>query len=77
VTEARKETLVKTKASISHAFRRVREIWAELDYAQRRLFELRTGVDAGRPRTLTIDELEAMYAAEEAALHARLTPHGR
>ena len=64
--------------TITHAFRRAREIWAELDYAQRRLFEMRTGVDAGtRRRTLTIDELEAMYAVEEAAMHARLTPHGR
>lgn len=66
---------------IIRAARRVREVWAELDYAQRRLFEIRTGLDTGarhsRTRTLTIDELEAMYAADEAAMHARLTPHGR
>ena len=31
------------------AVSRAQQIWAELDYAQRRLFELRTGVPA-RPR---------------------------
>ena len=25
-------------------FRRLRQVWAELDYAQRRLLEIRTGV---------------------------------
>ncbi len=31
-------------------FARVREIWAELDYAQRRLLEIRTGLDLGARR---------------------------
>jgi hypothetical protein len=29
---------------------RARRVWHEIDYAQRRLFELRTGVDAGTRR---------------------------
>ncbi len=29
------------------AVNRAQQIWAELDYAQRRLFELRTGVPSG------------------------------
>jgi hypothetical protein len=42
---------------ISRFIRRVREIWAELDYAQRRLLEIRTGLalgareDFGPPRS--------------------------
>jgi hypothetical protein len=41
---------------ISRFIRRAREIWAELDYAQRRLLEIRTGLplgargDSGPPR---------------------------
>jgi hypothetical protein len=66
--------------NIKQSIKRVRAVWAELDYAQRRLFEIRTGVpvleiDTGnqvsraRPNThtpATIDELEALFAAEEA-----------
>jgi hypothetical protein len=33
------------KTSLQSAIRRVREIWAELEYAQRRLFAIRTGID--------------------------------
>ena len=35
-----------SKSTHTHAglFGRVRQIWSELDYAQRRLFEIRTGV---------------------------------
>jgi hypothetical protein len=29
---------------------RVRQVWAELDYAQRRLLEMRTGLDLGARR---------------------------
>ncbi len=32
---------------ISRFIRRIREVWAELDYAQRRLLELRTGLSLG------------------------------
>lgn len=47
----------------------VKRIWDELDYAQRRSFELRTGVPVlpvdRRPRLRgTVEELEALYAFE-------------
>jgi hypothetical protein len=32
---------------ISRFVRRIREVWAELDYAQRRLLEIRTGLPLG------------------------------
>ena len=46
---------------------RMRRSWAEMDYAQRRMFELRTGISLletpqrarARPQ---IEELEAVYA---------------
>jgi hypothetical protein len=31
-------------ATMRHTIKRVRRVWAELDYAQRRLFEIRTGI---------------------------------
>lgn len=45
---------------------RVKEILAELDYAQRRMLEIRTGVgfDAQPPRFragMTVEELEALF----------------
>jgi hypothetical protein len=44
----------------------VRDAWVELEYAQRRLFELRTGIPSGATRRcrVRIDELEAWYALE-------------
>jgi hypothetical protein len=46
---------------------RARRTWGELDYAQRRLFEIQTGVEVlgshpGRRRT-TIEELERLHRA--------------
>ena len=35
------------RLQISRLTRRAREIWAELDYAQRRLLEIRTGLSLG------------------------------
>jgi hypothetical protein len=52
-----------------HMLRRVRSTWAELDYAQRRMFELRTGISAVPPQPwpdtpwANVSELEAVYAA--------------
>jgi hypothetical protein len=42
----------------------LRETWDEMDYAQRRMIELRTGVPSLRvpPVYGELDELEAMYA---------------
>ena len=53
----------------SRIIERVCRSWAEIEYAQRRMFELRTGISSlmtaqraqGRPR---IEELEALYALE-------------
>ncbi len=49
--------------------RRIRRTWSELDYAQRRMFELRTGVKAIPLQPwpdipwANVSELEALYAA--------------
>jgi len=50
----------------TRAIRRIRMTWAELDHAQRRLFEIRTGVPLGEPRKASrisrrVDELEALF----------------
>jgi len=47
----------------------VKRIWDELDYAQRRSFELKTGVPVVKPgqrrrRRGTVDELDALDAFE-------------
>ena len=50
----------------------VKEIWAEFDYAQRRLLEVQLGVPgrrAGPPWiAVSIDELEALYGLEDPRL---------
>jgi hypothetical protein len=47
---------------------RARRTWNELDYAQRRLFEFQTGLEAGGThpwrRRATIQELEHLYRAD-------------
>jgi hypothetical protein len=53
----------------SRSIARVRRLWAEMEYAQRRLFELRTGLlvrqTPGRAHVRPqIEELEALYALE-------------
>jgi hypothetical protein len=44
----------------------IRRSWAEIDYAERRMFELRTGTSLlmTTPRPARIEELEALYALE-------------
>ena len=64
---------MKSAPAIRRRIRRVKAIWAELDYAQRRLFEIRTGVpidDLQRRRNTrrAITELEALYDADEGAI---------
>jgi hypothetical protein len=57
---------VKTSATsrIKRAARRAKRLWSELDYAQRRVFEMRTGVPLTRPNiSRSVDELERLYAA--------------
>ena len=46
------------------AVRRLRRLLAELDYVERRVFEIRTGVPARRPKiNRSVEELEQLYAA--------------
>lgn len=42
----------------------ISRVWEEMDYAQRRLLEIRTGVELTRrePAPINIDELERLYA---------------
>jgi hypothetical protein len=63
---------------ITRIVRRAQAIWSELAYADRRLFEIRTGIDLDRvEQRRVIEELEAAYAADRVARDARLAPHGR
>jgi len=60
-----------TASAARRIARRARRIWAELDHAQRRSFELRTGVPiesrhVHRTRQETIEQLERLYRAQAA-----------
>ena len=62
-------------ATIRKTVKRLRSAWTEMDYAQRRLFEIRTGVQATSPKArqrpvTSTEELEALYAREEQDLAA-------
>jgi hypothetical protein len=46
------------------AVRRLKRLLAELDYVERRVFEIRTGVPVHRPKiSRSVEELEQLYAA--------------
>jgi hypothetical protein len=46
------------------AVRRLKRLLAELDYVERRVFEIRTGIPAHRPKiSRSVEELERLYAA--------------
>jgi hypothetical protein len=55
------------KFRTKRAIRRIRQVWSELGYAQRRLFEIRTGVPVRfgqRPKiSRSVEELERLWAA--------------
>ena len=64
-----------TQSRIRQAVTEVKRVWAELDYAQRRLFEIRTGVPVisrdQRVRTArTVEELDSLYGLVEDELAA-------
>jgi hypothetical protein len=61
-TEVMMRTRVTSRAS--RIIRWLRETWDEMDYAQRRLIELRLGVPSLRVPSVRseVDELEAVYA---------------
>lgn len=49
--------------------RRLKHLWSELDYAQRRMLEERTGIPFTEPHehfrpASTVEELEALYVLE-------------
>jgi hypothetical protein len=55
----------------SHTIRRIKHSWAEMDYAQRRLFEVRTGIPMTPEGTRVqaradSHELEVLFAREHA-----------
>jgi hypothetical protein len=59
--------LTSTTFQSKSLFRRLKRLWGELGYVQRRVFEIQTGVPTRpdrRPRiSRTIDELNRLYAA--------------
>lgn len=61
-----------TGSRVTQTIGRVKELWAEFDYAQRRLLEVRMGVPmlpSERPKiAASIDELDALYALEDPRL---------
>ena len=59
-----------TKSRAGRIFHRVKEIWAELDYAQARTLEITTGIPSltrqERPRTgASVSDLESLYALQD------------
>lgn len=55
--------------SVKQAIQQVKQVWSEMDYAQRRLFEIRTGIPVTAPpkqarNKSTVDELQALYTLE-------------
>lgn len=62
-----------TKTGIQQAIGSVKRVWAELDYAQRRLFEIRTELpvtDNDRRVARSAEELNALYASDQDKLAA-------
>lgn len=59
--------LTSATSKTGRVVKRLKALWGELDYAQRRSFELQTGVSAGSGRrrriSRSVDELERLYAA--------------
>ncbi len=57
-------TLATSTSQTKHAVRRLKRLLAELDYVERRVFEIRTGVPARRPKiSRSVEDLEQLYAA--------------
>lgn len=59
------ESIMRTKATsyASSVIAWLREVWNEMDYAQRRLIELQTTLPSPMmPRPREVDELEDLYA---------------
>jgi hypothetical protein len=60
--------MITVRSRVYNLATRAHRTWSELDYAQRRLFEIRTGLETsgGHPRRRrgTIEELERLYRAD-------------
>jgi hypothetical protein len=65
--------MASSHSRIARIARSVRRTWNELDYAQRRMFEIRTGVriDPGRSQA-KIAELERLYRSHPPRTHSRM-----
>jgi hypothetical protein len=59
--------LTSATSKAGRVVKRLKRLWGELDYAQRRSFELQTGVPVGTGRrrriSRSVDELERLYSA--------------
>ena len=71
------------KRNVPRSITRIRKVWRELDYAQRRSLELRTGLSFDKPSSdpaqrEEIDQLEALYnlpaAHEDVRARAAVPP---
>jgi hypothetical protein len=69
------------KRNVPRQITRLKEVWQELEYAQRRSLELRTGLSYDKPdpdadRRAQIQELESLYEApaHDATLAPREMP---
>jgi hypothetical protein len=61
---------------LRRAGHRVREVWAELDYAQRRLLDIQSGQSLIKPErrpgiASRVDQLEALYEYESFGVEIR------
>ena len=73
--EPRMVEAITVPSRVGGMIERVRRSWAEVEYAQRRMFELRTGIVVPATRRRThIEELEALYALEARAKPGRVDP---
>lgn len=78
MTTTTKSPTSSTSSGLSRAIARVKRACREMDYAQRRLLEIRTGVAFGTARSATTDEvhvLDSLWSLEagssESSAHAR------
>ena len=59
--------LASATSKTGRVVKRLKRLWGELDYAQRRSFEIQTGVPVGtgkrRKISRSVDELDRLYAA--------------
>jgi hypothetical protein len=58
-----------TATGMRQAIKRIKRAWAEMDYAQRRLFEIRSGIPVSSPKRAagTPEEVQAWHALERHA----------